>query len=295
VLTAARDASGRLLALLPVYVAVDRPLRVGRFLGHGVGDELGPICAIHDRAATADALHSLLRDARIDVMLAEQVPAAWGDLLDGRVLRREGSPILKLAGRNWDEVVGGFSANLRQQVRRFERRLEREHRLVFQLSGEDLEQDLDDLFRLHALRWSQEETGFATLQQAFQREFAAIAARQGWLRLWFLELDGCRVASWYGFRFGKVESYYQAGRDPAWEQKSVGFVLLAHSLRAAAEDGVDEYRFLRGGEHFKYRFADADPGLATVGVANGVIGATALLGAAAVPRSLHGSALLRLG
>jgi CelD/BcsL family acetyltransferase involved in cellulose biosynthesis len=80
-----------------------------------------------------------------------------------------------------------------------------------------------------------------------------------------------------------VESYYQAGRDPAWNDASVGFVLLAHSIRAALEDGVREYRFLRGHEPFKYRFADADPGLQTVAVARGAVGAAAV-GAAAISR-----------
>jgi hypothetical protein len=40
-------------------------------------------------------------------------------------------------------------------------------------------------------------------------------------------------------------------------------VLLIHSIRQALEDGLDEYRFLRGGEPFKYRFAANDPGLET--------------------------------
>jgi CelD/BcsL family acetyltransferase involved in cellulose biosynthesis len=44
----------------------------------------------------------------------------------------------------------------------------------------------------------------------------------------------------------------------------VGLVLLAHSIRAALEDGLDEYRFLRGAEPYKYRFADEDPGLETI-------------------------------
>ena len=66
---------------------------------------------------------------------------------------------------------------------------------------------------------------------------------------------------------GHVESFYQAGRDPDWDHASVGLVLLAHSIRAALEDGRSEYRFLRGAEPYKYRFADEDPGLETIVVA----------------------------
>jgi alkylation response protein AidB-like acyl-CoA dehydrogenase len=63
-----------------------------------------------------------------------------------------------------------------------------------------------------------------------------------------------------------VESYYQAGRDPRWNRYHVGFLLLAHAIQQAACDSMTEYRLLRGGEPYKYRFATTDPGLETVGV-----------------------------
>jgi CelD/BcsL family acetyltransferase involved in cellulose biosynthesis len=103
-----------------------------------------------------------------------------------------------------------------------------------------------------------------------------VAAGQGWLRLWFLEVDGEAVAALYGFRFAGIESYYQAGRDPAWNHHRVGFVLLAHAIREAAQDGVAEYRLLRGAEDYKLRFAVADPGLETVAVARGPLARAAL-------------------
>jgi hypothetical protein len=61
--------------------------------------------------------------------------------------------------------------------------------------------------------------------------------REGWLQLWFLELDGTPRAAWYGFRFGQVESYHQSGRDPASARSSIGFVLLAHAIREALMRG----------------------------------------------------------
>ena len=47
-------------------------------------------------------------------------------------------------------------------------------------------------------------------------------------------------------------------------------MLLAHAIRQAAADGVGEYRLLRGGEGYKHRFATADAGIETVGVARGL-------------------------
>ena len=132
------------------------------------------------------------------------------------------------------------------------------------------------LFALHRAARGRADSSFAGAAAAFHREFAAYALAHGWLRLWFLELDGRPRAAWYGFRFAGVESYYQAGRDPECRDASVGFVLLAHSIRAALDDGIREYRFLRGDEPYKYRFAESDPGLESIAVAHGASARSAL-------------------
>jgi CelD/BcsL family acetyltransferase involved in cellulose biosynthesis len=160
----------------------------------------------------------------------------------------------------------------------------------------DLDRDLDTLFRLHAARWSTAPTNFLA-DAAFHRAFAPVAVEQGWLRLWFLDVDGEAVAALYGFRFAGTESYYQAGRSPGWNDYRVGFVLLAHAIRQAAEDGVREYRLLRGGEDYKLRFATADPGLETVALGRGPVAGVALPALAGVldgPGPLGGAAR-RLG
>jgi hypothetical protein len=57
-----------------------------------------------------------------------------------------------------------------------------------------------------------------------------------------------------------------------------------------------EYRFLRGAERFKFRFADADPGLETAALHCSLGGRVATLAAAAGVRSgAIRSALRRLG
>jgi CelD/BcsL family acetyltransferase involved in cellulose biosynthesis len=283
------DADGTLLAILPLYTWSRRPLRVLRFLGHGAGDELGPICAPEQNESAILALNDLLADGgrQCDLLLCEQlVGTGWDRALEGLLLREHGNPALHCKG-GWEEFLSSLSRNLRQQLRRKERRLDREHRLRFRLADDPLrlQQDLDCLFRLHAARWHGGRSAFAGPRESFHRELAVKLHARGWLRLWFLELEGSAVASWYGFRFGGRESYYQSGRDPRFDHLSVGTVLLAHSIRAALEDGVTEYRFLRGDDAYKYRFANADRGLQTVGVAYSPSGRLAL-GAGAVTKRL---------
>jgi CelD/BcsL family acetyltransferase involved in cellulose biosynthesis len=272
-----RASDNRVAAVLPLYIWSRRPVRVARFIGHGPADQLGPLCLPSYRALAAAALRSACEEAGVDVLLADLLPGGegWGAALDTRPLRVESSPNLSLAD-GWDSYFAARSANFRQQVGRRERNLRRKHGVSFRLATDAsrLQADLDTLFALHVLRWGKERTAFLRWED-FHRDFANVALQRGWLRLWFLELDDRPVAAWYGFRFAGIESYYQAGRDPSRSDESLGFVLLAHTIREAADDGMREYRLLRGGEDFKRRFAEADPGLETFVLARGIKGKVA--------------------
>jgi CelD/BcsL family acetyltransferase involved in cellulose biosynthesis len=283
--TSCRDSSGRLVALLPLYLSTRRPVRTLRFIGHGPADQLGPVCAPDDRQAAAAALLRLLREEfrAWDLLLAERLAPTegWSGMLGGRVVHREDSPTLLTGGRSFDEFLASRSRNFREQVRRRDRKLRREHEVDIRLAtAETLDADLTTLFRLHEARWDDEGSGaLRGARERFHRDFARRALESGWLRLWVLEADGAPRAAWYGLRFAQADMYYQSGRDPEWERESVGFVLLCHTIRLAFDDGMLEYRLLRGGEEYKGRFASDDPGLETVALPRGVLGRGALLAA----------------
>jgi CelD/BcsL family acetyltransferase involved in cellulose biosynthesis len=279
-LQAARARDGSLALVLPVYAWRRRLPRVLRFLGHGPGDELGPVHS-GDPGTAAGIVRSTLDGLDWDVFLGEQLPGdeGWPGLLGGRLWRREASPSLELPA-TWDGYLATRSANFREQLRRRGAALGREGAVATRLAdATTLDDDLDALFALHRARWGSTATDFA--DTPFHREVARDALDRGWLRLWTLELDGRPVASWHGFQVGAVCSYYQAGRDPALERHSVGFLLMAHSIRTAIGEGATEYRFGRGDETFKSRFADRDPGLESVVVTRTAAGRAAYAGAAA--------------
>ena len=66
------------------------------------------------------------------------------------------------------------------------------------------------------------------------------------------------AAAWYGWYVGDRFSYYQAGFEPAWSRYSVGFLLLAETVREAIAEGAAEYDLLVGDEAFKARFATGE-------------------------------------
>ena len=222
-----------------------------------------------------------------------------GEAPPGHILQEEASPLLPIEGASWEEFLASCSSNMRGQIRNKRRRLERKHGASFRLTDERsrVEEDFDTLVRLHHLRWG-EPRAFTDERAAFHRDFAVRAFERGWLRLWFLEVEGRAVAAWYGFRFGSVEWYYQSGRDPEWDRSSVGVTLLARTMQAAFDDGMSSYAFLRGDEGYKQRFATRDDGLETVAIPRGPRGRAAVSAARAakhMPAPVRNKVLRTLG
>lgn len=283
---AVRDESSELVALVPVYAWRQMPLRMFRFLGHGPADLLGPVCSVADLPRAPTFLRCALDFLGWDLFVGDLLPGAldWSSVFEIERQEPTGSPSLHFAGASWDEVLAGMSANARQQVKRRERNLQNRFTVTYRLTDDrdSLERDLDLLFELHRMRWPR--SVYSGRDAPFHRAFAKASFDKGWLRMWFLELDGVAVAAWHGYRFAGVESYYQAGWNPALSGASVGTVLLSHTIRAAAEDGMDEYRLLRGDEKYKYRWATSDSGLVSLVAGNGRAGSVAAVAASKVRR-----------
>ena len=180
------------------------------------------------------------------------------------VFARRGSlcPRLALPDR-WDALIGGVSRNLRSQVARKSRTLERlgSSRFRTVTGGEELLPGLEHLFHLEGSGWKARE-GTAILSNpasaALYRSFAARASERGWVRLHLLELDGQPIAADLGCAFAGTEFLLKTGFDERHAGVSPGLVLLANTLRATIEEGHTAYDFLGGAQHYKMRWG-AEP------------------------------------
>jgi CelD/BcsL family acetyltransferase involved in cellulose biosynthesis/aminoglycoside phosphotransferase (APT) family kinase protein len=274
--TILRARDGSVQALMPLVLSEDRLYPTLSFAGAHFGDYFHPVALTADDEkdiGRATAAQLACRSGDWGIFVADYVDdeAAWvRELIDRRsvglaAVRYHERPSTYLSiglnGLSWAEYLGGRSINLRGQLGRKLRALERAGEVRFRRTEDPtrLVADMETLFELHHKRWSAGRSGvFASARsRAFHLDFARAALRHGWLRLWTLEVEGTAAAAWYGWRLGDRYLYYQAGFDPVWSRHSPGLLLLAHTIKSALEEGAAEYDMLLGDEAFKSRFATA--------------------------------------
>ncbi len=149
----------------------------------------------------------------------------------------------------------------RHEIRRKQRRAEREADVRFYLVNDQhcLEAEIDDFIALQRASRS-DKAEFMTTDM---HRFFAVAARTmydaGYLRLFFLTIDGEKAASLFAFEYDRHMLLYNSGYDPdAHSQLSPGWVLLSYSIQYAIAVGCTVFDFMQGDEEYKYRFGSRD-------------------------------------
>ncbi len=167
--------------------------------------------------------------------------------------------IVALPGK-WEEYLSSLSKNMRTSVNSKMRKLEKRYQVQRRkcASSEELPEFLDQLYRLHTLRWKLlEQSGsfFLPARRQFYSEMAGAFLQRGWLDFWLLELDGKPAAAEFGFHHGKTYYFLQTGFDPDYFADSVGIVLKAQIFRELIEQGMEAYDFLGHDDPYKQRWA----------------------------------------
>jgi CelD/BcsL family acetyltransferase involved in cellulose biosynthesis len=264
---------GEVRGLLPMLALESgRAPRSASFPGTRFGDLYHPVAERGDDELVATTAAPVLAEhlgarCRLDLGRVDAQSSWWRELARAWPARmaavphpEEALPFIALNGSSWEDYLAGRSRQFRNQVGRKMRGLQRGHqvRVRQSVAGEEVLGDFGTLFDLHEARWRGRQVVSSIADPAgreFHRRFVVDAHRRGWLRLYLLEVDEVAVAGWYGWRVGDRFSYYQAGFDPAWARHSVGFLLLAETVREAIAEGAAEYDLLLGDEAFKARFA----------------------------------------
>ncbi len=271
VVSVVRRPDGRLAGVMPLVLSMSKRPRVLSFAGANLGDNFHPAALEANEnvvaAATALALDRERKMWSSAVFDNVEVTASWPehfiDSSPSRLtimkLRTNVLPYILLEGQSWEDFQQVRRRKTRRERGRKLRRLKQEHEVRFRCTdiAEVLTDDMATLFRLHDLR--RDQFGDSTLAskrvRAFLHDFAAAALGRGWLRLWFLEVDGRPVAANYSWCLGGRYACYQSGFDPALSRHNVGGLLEDRELRAAIDEGAKMFDLLLGDEDYKLKQA----------------------------------------
>jgi CelD/BcsL family acetyltransferase involved in cellulose biosynthesis len=302
---ACRD--GRLVGALPLCVRRRRGIRVAEFVGGkhskladvlvgpGEGDEVAP--ALADRAEASGHDYADL----LGLPGGSRLAAALGTRLE--IIERAESPVLDLTP-GWEAVYAAkLSSKRRSSLRRNRRALAELGKLDVELARtwEDIEPALEDVFRLHALRWDGRPDG-TELQTEAGREFYRAAYRRftelDIARIITLKLDGRAIAFSTYIAFCDALYSDRIGFDPEFRRYSPGFLNTLDMLEAAAAEGLTRVEFLGGREEYKVVFADEFAPLheafGLVRTPQGRVAVTAELSVVKLRRRLRSSPLRRI-
>jgi CelD/BcsL family acetyltransferase involved in cellulose biosynthesis len=277
-----RDQREDIVAIAPFYAHTQKCLggisvNEVRFLG--TGEDVGPdyLDFIIKKGFEHEAIHTLVGYLAVkdgwdvinltdmlstssNVKAIKNVAADHGLVINSS--ERAVCPYIRLPP-DWDRYMSSLSNNMRFNIRRRMRNLEKDFRtryFVWQ-DMEGLEDVMERLSSLHHKRWEQKgaKHSFSSEQyNAFHQTVAREFALKGWLQLSCLELNDEIVAILYDYRYGNKIYYYQGGFDPSLYKYSPGFVLRAYVIQRAIKDGIEEIDLLKGGYEHKYRWTEYD-------------------------------------
>lgn len=173
-----------------------------------------------------------------------------------QVSQQDVCPVITLAA-SWDDYLAGIDKKQRHEIRRKIRKIEKEAETHWYVitSEEGLAEAVTDFINLHQ-KSTQDKEGFwnDSLIQFF-KAIAVETARAGWLRLYFIEVNGLKAAAMLCFDYNHEFLLYNSGYDPEqFAHLSPGNVLTAYTIQDAIKLGRQRFDFLRGDEVYKFRF-----------------------------------------
>jgi CelD/BcsL family acetyltransferase involved in cellulose biosynthesis len=154
-----------------------------------------------------------------------------------------------------DQVLPVFSKRQRANLRNARSRTQREGGAKIELAQPSTVLEfLDDLFRLHALRWSEAgQSGVLSDPQVqqFHRAVAPALLSAGILRLYRMRVNDCSIAVVHSLFHRETVFCYLQGFDPAFAHLSPGTQLMFAVIEDAVRLGMRRFDFLRGEEGYK--------------------------------------------
>jgi CelD/BcsL family acetyltransferase involved in cellulose biosynthesis len=161
-----------------------------------------------------------------------------------------GNWYLQVAGRSFAQYAQGLPSPLRHSMERGQRRLGRQGPwsiTIQQTIDAELETAIEAFVTVYQRSWKGAEPN-----PRFIPALVRMAARQGWLRLGVLRLDGQAIAAQLWLVKGEKASIFKLAYVSGFERFSAGSVLTQAMMRQVIEvDRVQEVDYLTGDDAYK--------------------------------------------
>ena len=162
---------------------------------------------------------------------------------------------------DWDAYLATLSANNRQKIRRWLRKIDASE--VYDITATDADacpRDIDTLLRLWKSKWAHRKGGRTERIVRCNRAMLTRCARNGSLFLPVFRHEGRPIAALAILvdPAKKTMLFFLAGRDETYDEAPAGYLLHAYAIRHAIARGFVTYDFLRGDEPYKYLFTSQD-------------------------------------
>ena len=155
----------------------------------------------------------------------------------------------------WEQYLAALSKKDRHELRRKLRRLDTSLNWSWRAftSQEDIADNLPEFISLMRLSRAEKDQFLTPERLDFFRRITQRMSQMGAVKLFFLDVDGQRVAASLCFDYVRSRLLYNSGYNPEFAYYSVGLLLNALCLKQAIEEGLGYFDFLRGREPYKLR------------------------------------------
>ena len=247
-----------LVGLAPLLIYGRGDDLVLAFMGGGVSDYLNVLIAPQYRDETVSVLFEAISNLTgwtvLDLTDLPSHSVLQQTSLTGIATPHDNCSALSLPTTK-EELVHLLSKRQRANLRNAHSRLKRAGGGQVEFAtAETLQDFLNDLFRLHASRWSRSgEPGVLADEQtrAFHCRSAPNLLAKGALRLSRLRIKDDTVAVLYSLIGGLTLFCYMQGYDPDFAALSPGTQLMFSAMESAVSSGISRFDFLRGEEAYK--------------------------------------------
>jgi hypothetical protein len=269
-----RDKIGTLVGIAPFYsykkIVFGFKMRIIELIGSGLTDYRSFIARPHDSIRIHTEVLNWLKEnsKQWDIVdlhyISEESPIAMNydtlfrDFKFRPTIHQHSICPYIILSSNLDFYENLYNRSLVKYLKRKTRKFIKDlnYRFLTVSNTAELDGSLENLFDLHKKRRNQQlQVGQFRSDDRKQlfRSLSHDLNQMGWLKMSFLLVDDKKVACLYNFEFKNKVYFYQSGLDPnpKFSRYSLGYIMLAVTIKEALKSGMKEYDLLSGKENYK--------------------------------------------